>query len=168
MAKSQKNTKKEKLRSRSKASALWVVPNFKEQMNVLGKIKLPKVKMMVKPTLIGTVASLAVVFFVIWIAIGLFVGILMIQSFRHGVFNSVLFGPTAADNSQAQSQAPTQANLPGVGRVDVSCVRAALTQQSIQKLVESQNMSVLSADEKAKLDPCIVQKEAAPSGTPGK
>ena len=168
MAKSQKNTKKKKLQSQSKASALRAIPNFKKQMSVLGKIKLPKVKMMVKPILRGTVASLASVFFVIWIAIGLFVAVLMIQSFRHGVFNSVLFGPTAVDNSQAQSQAPTQANLPGVGRVDVSCVRTALSQQSIQKLVESQNMSVLSADEKAKLDPCIMQKEATPSGTSGK
>jgi len=168
MAKSQKNTKKEKLQRQSKSSAFRVAPNFKEQMSVLGKIKLPKVKMMVKPILRGIVASLASVFFVIWIAIGLFVGILMIQSFRHGVFNTVLFGPTAADNSQAQSQAPKEANLPGVGRVDVSCVRAAMSQQSIQKLVESQNMSVLSADEKAKLDPCIVQKEATPSETPGK
>ncbi len=167
MARSQKNTKKKKPQSQSKASALRAVPNFKEQMNVLSKIKLPKVKMIVKPTLRGTVASLATAFFVIWIAIGLFVGLLMIQSFRHGVFNTVLFGQTAADNSQAQATAPTEANLPGVGRVDVSCVRAALSQQSIQKLVESQNTSVLTADEKAKLDPCIVQKEATPSGTPG-
>lgn len=132
-------------------------------------IKLPKARIPVKPTLKGTVASLSIAFFVVWILIGLFVGLLMVQGLRRGVFDNLLFAPRATDDTQAQSQAQTEANLPGVGLVNVSCVRTALSQEAIQKLVESKDINSLSGDEKTKLEPCITKKEeATPSTTPSK
>ena len=177
MAKSQSKSKG------SKGFKLRTVPGQKVSKNGLdlhslssnisgfsaNKIKFSRPKIAVKPTLKGSVATLSIAFFVIWIVIGLFVGLLMVQGLRRGVFDNLLFGPKAVDDTQAQAQGPTEANLPGIGQVNVSCVRSALSQETIEKLVESQNMSVLSEEEKTKLEPCITQKEeATPSGTPGK
>lgn len=176
MAKSQSRTMK------AKNKKVKAVPKFNESGSVLNihnlsskipglsvsGIKLAKPKITLRPTLKGVVASLSIGFFVIWIAIGLFIGLLMVQGLRRGVFDNLLFSPTTVDDAQAQAQGPEEANLPGVGQVNVPCVRTALSQEAIQKIVESQDMSVLSDDEKTKLEPCITQKEqATPSAVPG-
>lgn len=164
---------KSQTKNKSKSSKLKLVPKQKLEKSVLNiksiasripslptqGVKLPKIK--VKPTLKGTVASLSIMFFVVWIIIGLFIGLLMVQGLKRGVFDNLLFSPAASADSTVQPSSQTDANLPGIGLVNVSCVREALSQETIQKLVESQDVSALNADEKAKLEPCIVEKEEA-------
>ncbi len=115
------------------------------------------------------ILTLAFVYLIIWILIGAFVGLVIIQSLRQGAFAG-LFGSRpapAADTSQASSQTI----IPGIGLVDVACVKQALPQETIQKIVTAQDASGLTDDEKKKLEPCVLQKEAAspsPSASPSK
>lgn len=127
-------------------------------------IELKKAKFSLK----GAVITLSIIFFIIWILIGSFVLVVIVQSVRQGVFAGLFSTPQSAPAS-ASSQTPSQTLLPGVGLVDVGCVKQALSTSSIQKIVTDGNASSLTADEKTKLEPCIVQKEASsPSPTPAK
>ena len=116
-----------------------------------------------KLTLKNVGLSLSVVFFTIWIVIGIFIMVVIVQSFRQGAFAG-LFG-------KSQSPAPgspqtSQTIIPGVGMVDVDCVKTALSSESIQKIFDEGNTSSLSEEEKQSLDPCILQAEEAPSPSP--
>lgn len=106
---------------------------------------------------------LATIFYVLWIAIGLFVALTIYSQIRQGVLSSMM-----APASQApQVSAPAETNLPGVGTVNISCVQQALDSATIQKLVQAGDASTLTADEKAKLAPCITAAESpAPSTSP--
>lgn len=105
---------------------------------------------------------LGTLFFLIWIFIGIFFMLLIYQSLRQGVLDG-LFGV----RPQQQVQGPQEANLPGVGRVNVDCVQKALSNEALQKVLSSQGTSQLSDDEKNKLEGCIIAKETAtPSATP--
>lgn len=116
----------------------------------------------------GVSLTLSIIFFIIWILIGVFVLVVIVQSTRQGAFAG-LFGAPQSVPTSAGSQEAAQTLIPGIGLVDVACVKQALSQDSIQKIVSSGDISSLSADEKAKLEPCILQKEAAsPSPSPAK
>lgn len=103
--------------------------------------------------------SLGVVFYFVWILIGLFLIILIITSVRQGGLKNLFSPSTSTPSTSQQDQTPTEVSLPGIGVVNVACVQNALTPESIQKIVQDQNTSGLTADEKAKFEPCIVQKE---------
>lgn len=101
---------------------------------------------------------LATIFLLIWIFVGLFATLVVLQSIKQGFLNGI-FSKTQAPVSQAQPQ--TEADLPGVGKVNIACTEQALSQDAIQKVMTKGDTSVLTADEKTKLEPCIV----APAGT---
>lgn len=101
---------------------------------------------------------LATIFFLIWIFVGLFASLVALQSVKQGFLNGI-FGKTQAPVSQTQPQ--TEADLPGAGRVNIACTEKALSQDAIQRVMTKGDTSVLTADEKAKLEPCIM----APAGT---
>lgn len=104
-------------------------------------------------------------FFTIWIVIGLFLFVVLVQGFRRGAFNSLLQSKAPTTTSQETANAPQEATLPGIGRVNVLCVQRALDQQGIQKLLDG-GEAALTEEEKAKFVPCVVEREATPSPTP--
>ncbi len=110
---------------------------------------------------------LSTIFYIIWILIGLFMLLFIYGNFKQGAFRGLL---KAAPTAQPQQmQAPTETAIPGIGKVNIDCVQKSLTPQEIQKVVQTGDSSKLTADEKAKLDPCIVQKEeATPSASSNK
>lgn len=121
-----------------------------------------------KLSLKGVLLTLSTIFFVIWILIGSFVLVVIVQSVRQGAFAGLFSAPQSTPAS-VSAQAPSQTLIPGVGLVDVNCVKQALSSESIQKIVSEGNASSLTADEKAKLEPCILQKEAAsPNPSPAR
>lgn len=107
---------------------------------------------------------LATIFLLIWIFVGLFATLVVLQSVKQGFLNGI-FGQAQAPASQAQPQ--TEADLPGAGKVNIACTEQALSQDAIQKVMTKGDTSVLTADEKAKLEPCIVAPvSTAPTATP--
>ncbi len=112
----------------------------------------------------GITLTLGTIFFIIWILIGSFVLVVIVQSVRQGAFAGLFSAPQSTPES-VSAQAPSQTLIPGVGLVNVDCVEKALSADSIQKLVSEGNASSLTADEKTKLEPCILQKEAASPST---
>ena len=107
----------------------------------------------------------SVFFYFIWILIGLFVLLFIYANFKQGAFSGLL--NPRPPQQQAQVQPPTETALPGIGKVNISCVQSSLSQEVIAKIVEKGDASKLTADEKSKLEPCIIQKEeATPSASP--
>lgn len=107
----------------------------------------------------------------IWIFLGGSLSIFVIQNFRNGTFNKVLGAngagtgqikdgqvqqPQAQEQQQAEKQQPTEANIPRVGRVNIACVKNALSDTSIKNLIVAENTSVLTADEKIRFEKCLV------------
>ena len=97
---------------------------------------------------------LSLIFHLIWIVIGLFILVLIYGQIRSGALSQAIGMGQPTGNYQ--SSAPTETDLPGIGRVNVDCVRTGLKPESIQKILESSSSAGLSADEKATLDKCIV------------
>ena len=106
---------------------------------------------------------LAVVSMIIWIFVGGAISLLIIQSARQGTLERILGGGAQQDKAQQtqqsqQQQQSTEANIPGVGRVSIACVKNALSDTSIKNLVVAGNTSVLSVDEKARFEKCLVSQ----------
>lgn len=101
---------------------------------------------------------LASLFYIIWILIGAFFLLIIIGQIRQGALKSFVGKPAAQPAPQVQT--PTETNLSGVGRVNIACVQESLTQATIQKLVVEGNTSSLTAEEKSKLDPCIIEAQS--------
>ena len=116
-----------------------------------------------KPFLVKLIKILAAIYLVIWILIGIFFLIFIYGNWKQGAFKGLLAKPQPVP--QQQTQAPVETNLPGVGMVNINCVQSSLSTDAIQKLVQSGDTSKLTDDEKAKLEPCIIQKEEAPPST---
>ena len=110
--------------------------------------------------------TLAVVFFVIWILIGIYFLLVVLQQMRAGAFKELLqFGPQKQPTPQVQEQ--TEATLPGIGKVNIACIQSALSSEAIQKILQDQGTQNLAEEEKTKLEPCIIEKiEASPQASP--
>ncbi len=124
---------------------------------------------MLPPMLQKVLSYLAVAFTVVWLVIGIFVLLVIIQGFRRGAYTGLLSSAdtTQQQTSQDNTTQPTEADLPGIGRVNISCVQQALSPESLQKVLQSKDISVLQGDEKAKFQACITQPATpAPSASP--
>src|SRR3989344_7602716 len=110
-------------------------------------------------------AALSVIFYIIWIVVGIALLLIIYGNFKQGAFKG-LFSPAPAP--PAQTQAPAETTLPGIGNVNIACVQSALTTEAIQKIVKDGNTSNLTDEEKAKFEPCIMEAEqATPEASPG-
>jgi len=107
---------------------------------------------------------LAAVFFVIWIFIGIFVLLLLIDGFKRGAYQG-LFGKQSQEQQTQAPQMPTDVDLPGIGKVNVECAQSALTDESIQKIVTEESTKSLSSEEKASFEKCIVEPASSPTPT---
>lgn len=110
---------------------------------------------------------LATLFYLIWIVIGVFFLLIIIGQVRQGALSSVIGEGPPATTSQVPTQ--TETDLPGVGRVNIDCVKKALKPESLQKLATSGDATFLQGDEKTNFEACIVAKESpVPSASPQK
>ncbi|OGD98373.1 hypothetical protein A3A49_01375 [Candidatus Curtissbacteria bacterium RIFCSPLOWO2_01_FULL_38_11b] len=108
--------------------------------------------------------ALAVIFYIIWIVVGIAMFLIIYGNFKQGAFRGLLSKPQPPPQ---QAQAPTETTLPGIGKVNVACVQSALTTEAIQKILADGNTSKLTKEEKAKFEPCIVEAETAnPQASP--
>lgn len=104
-----------------------------------------------------------VVSMAIWIFLGGLFSIFIIRSFRDGSLQKLLSAQqtqqaqTQQQATQEQTQRPTEANLPGIGRVNIACVQEALSDSSIKNLVQAENVKVLTAEEKARFEKCLIK-----------
>lgn len=115
-----------------------------------------------KPVIDRVHKFLGLIFYLIWIPVGLVFLLSVYANFRQGAYSGLFDTSGSLQNQQAA--APAEADLPGVGLVNVSCVQNALSTDSIQKIAVEGNTNSLSDEEKAKLEPCIVSS-ASPSPT---
>jgi len=122
-----------------------------------------KVQASKRPLLKNLHESLGILFFLIWILIGLFFILYIVASFRQGAFRGLF---SSSPQSQQQTEPPTEAPLPGIGKVNISCVQEALSEEAIAKIFQEKSTSSLTDEEKTKFEPCVVEKEPATSPTP--
>ena len=124
--------------------------------SLASKVSLPKMR-------VSLLTTISVVFYLIWIVVGLLILLLIFGNYRQGAFDG-LFAPRSSVPAAADQDIPTEIDLPGVGRVNITCVQDSLSAETIQKLDEAGNASSLTAEEKKQLDPCIIDTaETAPS-----
>ncbi len=112
------------------------------------------------------IKSLVFVFLIIWIFIGLFVSTLLALGFKRGMFDYVLFGKVPQAQQAPNVEAPTETTLPKIGKINIPCAEAALTPESIQKLVGEYDYDItkLAPEEKTEFEKCIVEPpQATPS-----
>ena len=98
-----------------------------------------------------------------WIVIGLFFMLLIIANIHQGVFRQLFAPPQQAP---PQVQTPTETTLSGIGKVNIECIQSALSNEVIGKIIQEENTTFLTDEEKAKLEPCITEKEATPAPSP--
>ncbi len=101
---------------------------------------------------------LALIFFIIWILIGLLILLFIYANVKQGAFNG-LFRPRT--QAPQETQVPKETIIPGVGTVNVECVQSSLTDEAISKIIQEGNTSKLTNEEEGKLEPCIIKKEEA-------
>ena len=115
---------------------------------------------------------LSTIFYVVWIFIGAFFVLMIVGQIRQGALSSVLGASSQQTPTAGSSQVPTETDIPGIGKVNIQCVKSALSNESIQKILTDGNTSSLSKDERAKFDPCVVgpaaESSASPSPSPKK
>ena len=118
-----------------------------------------------KSALIKIKIALSLLFNIIWIIIGIFILIFIWANFKQGAFKGLL-NQAPQQQAPAAAQAPTETDLPGVGKVNIECVQNSLSQETIQKLLTDGGTTNFTAEEKEKLDPCIVAPEEATPAEP--
>ena len=106
---------------------------------------------------------LATLFYLIWIVIGVFFLLVIVGQVKGGALSGILGSQKAS--TVDTTQAPTETDLPGVGRVNINCVKSALKPESLQKLATTGDSSFLQGDEKTNFEAFLVAKES-PSPSP--
>lgn len=131
----------------------------------VGKVKVvdkPK-SLLFKNKLSAVPTILSVIFYIIWIVVGVALLLIIYGNFKQGAFKGLFSAP----QPPPQVEAPTDTTIPGIGKVNIACVQSALTPETIQKILADGNISKLTAEEKEKFEPCIVEAQTAtPDASP--
>ena len=109
---------------------------------------------------------LAILLYLLWIVIGAFLILVIVGQIRQGALQSIFGGPNIQTQTEATPQVPAETDLPGIGRVNIQCVRDALSQEAIQKILTEGNISGLTAEEKKKFEPCVVADTSPTPNSP--
>ncbi len=101
----------------------------------------------------------------IWIFVGSFFSLTIVDNLKSVAKQKALdkVGQEIGGNT-----APAETDLAGVGKVNINCVQSNVKPESIQKVVNDKSTANLPADEKAKLESCVVGSQATPSASPAK
>jgi len=118
-------------------------------------IKKQTVQSKIQPSLGFINHALATLFYIIWILIGLAILLLIYANIKQGAIGRLLNPAPPAQTSQA----PTETELPGVGKVNIECVLNSLPTETIQKISKEEGISNLTDKEKESLAPCIVEAQ---------
>lgn len=137
------------------------MPKAVSNLKAADKIK----SLSVKSKLSAVPVILSVIFYIIWIVVGIALVLIIYGNFKQGAFKALFSTPSPPP----QVETPTETTIPGVGKVSIACVQSALTPEAIQKILADGNTSKLTSEEKEKFEPCIVEAETAtPEASPGK
>lgn len=111
---------------------------------------------------------LSIIFYVIWIPVGIFFLWFIVANFKLGAFDQLMKPRTSQNQPTAQTpQTPAETIVPGVGKVNVNCVQTNLPEEVIIKIVQDKGTQNLTDDEKSKLEPCIIEAEqSTPEASP--
>lgn len=129
----------------------------KQANNDKGEISVDRGRLLTLRRL-GVIKPLKFMFLVIWILIGIFVLAFIVQGTKRGMFDYVLFGKVPQNSQAPSAEAPTETELPKIGKINIACAESALKPESIQKLVGeyAYDISKLEATEKTAFEKCIV------------
>ncbi len=119
-------------------------------------------------TLSAVSSFLSIVFHIIWILIGFFVIWFLIANLRLGAFDQLMGTQKSAQTAPqdtTQTQAPAEADVPGIGRLNVACVQKNLDSTAISKIVQDKSDKSLTDAEKKKLAECVVSQESTPAAS---
>lgn len=105
---------------------------------------------------------LATIGLLIWIFVGSFFSISVVEQLKALAQQKVT--DTAAPQV-SQVEAPKEVNVPGIGMVNIECVKSAVKQEVIQKISIGTGDD-LTPEEKSQFDSCLVESPASPSPTP--
>ena len=107
---------------------------------------------------LGVMRTLKFIFLVLWILIGIFVLAFIVQGTRRGMFDYVLFGKVPQSGQTPNVEAPTETELPKIGKINIACAESALKPESIQKLVGEYDYDISKPEptEKTAFEKCIV------------
>lgn len=128
--------------------------NFRKKLYTVPKIIL---RVNPFPFFKGFFILIAVVSMIIWIFVGGLLSIFIVQSWRSGLLERFLSTEPPQQVQQEKVPMPIEANLPGIGRVNIDCVKTALSDSSIKNMIQAENTSVLKEDEKVRFEKCIVR-----------
>lgn len=130
--------------------------NFRKKLYAVPKIFL---RLKLFPFFKGLFILMAVVSMIIWIFVGGLLSTFIVQGWRSGMLERFLSTEPPRQIQQEKVPTPVEANLPGIGRVNIECVKTALSDSSIKKMIQAENTNVLKEDEKARFEECIVKTD---------
>ena len=99
----------------------------------------------------------------IWIFVGSFFSLTIVDNLKSLAKQKAL---DKVGGELNENVAPSEVMLEGIGNVNINCVQSKVKPESVQKAVGDKTISNLPADEKAKLESCIVGLEATPTANP--
>lgn len=103
----------------------------------------------------------------VWLLIGLFLLPTIFLNFKR-VGLAEVFKPASTPPPASQDVQPaTEADLPGIGKVNIACVQQALNPESLTKVIQERKLDSLTPEERTKFETCIVSPATgAPAAPP--
>lgn len=98
----------------------------------------------------------------IWIFVGSFFALNIVEQLKFMV------GQKAVQklNEPEDDLTTKVVTLPGVGQVDLDCIKRDIKEEILQKIIAESGTSSLSAEDKQKIESCITASEATPTANP--
>ncbi len=98
----------------------------------------------------------------IWIFVGSFFSLSVVEQLKAVASQKV---DQKLTDQSVQVESPKEVPIPGIGTVNIECVKANVKQEVIQKISIGSGDD-LTDDEKAQFGSCIVKASATPSASP--
>lgn len=97
----------------------------------------------------------------IWVFVGSFFALNIVEQLKFMV------GQKAVQKlNEPEADLTTKVvTLPGIGQVDLDCIKRDVKEEILQKIIAESGTSTLNAEDKQKVESCIVS-QATPSATP--
>lgn len=122
---------------------------------------------LVAPIVQKIMTYLGFITMVIWFIIGLYFLPILFTSVKSGQYLASLGISQPTPAPEASSPSTTEATLPGIGKVNITCAQNALPVEALQKIVADKNLSSLTDEQRKKFEPCVTQADtASPAASP--
>ena len=100
--------------------------------------------------------------FLIWIFVVSFFSISVVEQLKAVAQQKVM---DKVNEKVTQTVSPKEVLIPGIGMVNIDCVKNNVKQAVIQK-ISGGSSDTLTPEEKTQFDSCLVQPSASPSASP--